>query len=210
MTALAASALYVAAMLALSSGGPSGAGASGAARAALGSAAAAADWQLTQRPPDSWSAAPGEADPLRPVMEAASAVGSPWGLGAVLMAAAAADPEAALDGARALVGAGALTAAHKAVLGRSRPWLQEGPAHLTGPAWADDARQSLPSGHAALSAAVFGALGRAFPRASPLLEAAGVLVALSRVYLGHHWPTDVLAGTSLGRWWAAATARGGA
>jgi undecaprenyl-diphosphatase len=72
---------------------------------------------------------------------------------------------------------------------------------------------SFPSGHAMLSAAVFltlGALAAQFsPRKRLKAFAMGVgivatlLVGLSRVYLGVHWPTDVLAGWCVGAAWAA-------
>jgi membrane-associated phospholipid phosphatase len=57
---------------------------------------------------------------------------------------------------------------------------------------------SYPSAHAATSFAAAGALGRALP-APPLYAAAGAM-ALSRPYLGLHYPSDVVAGALLG--WA--------
>jgi undecaprenyl-diphosphatase len=72
--------------------------------------------------------------------------------------------------------------------------------------------QSFPSGHAMLSAVVYLTLGALLarvqeaPRAKVyLLLVAGLLVMLigaSRVYLGVHWPTDVLAGWVMGAGWA--------
>ena len=57
---------------------------------------------------------------------------------------------------------------------------------------------SFPSGHAAM--AVVGAVGgaRMLPPAAWGLWPLGVIVAVSRVYVGVHWPTDVLAGAVVG------------
>lgn len=73
---------------------------------------------------------------------------------------------------------------------------------------------SFPSGHAMLSAACYLTLGTLLAGVTPTkrLKAyiLGVAIALtlliggSRVYLGVHWPTDVLAGWCLGAAWAMA------
>lgn len=57
--------------------------------------------------------------------------------------------------------------------------------------------RSYPSAHASTSFAAAGALGRALP--SPPLYAAAGAMALTRPYLGVHYPSDVLAGALLGR-----------
>ena len=60
------------------------------------------------------------------------------------------------------------------------------------------ASASFPSGHAATAFAAAVAVGAFYPRLRrPLLGLAAV-VALSRVYLGVHYASDVLAGTALG------------
>ncbi|MEJ7765534.1 MAG: phosphatase PAP2 family protein [Acidimicrobiales bacterium] len=91
----------------------------------------------------------------------------------------------------------------KAVVGRARPDLNP---------LAGFSAPSFPSGHTATAAAAFAALallvGRRRPpstRAVLAAAAAGLtaLVACSRVLLGVHWTTDVLAGASLGWGWAA-------
>jgi undecaprenyl-diphosphatase len=66
---------------------------------------------------------------------------------------------------------------------------------------------SFPSGHSAMSMAVYGCLAfalartcRGFPRAACALTGAAIVVAigLSRIYLGVHYPSDVLAGWTTG------------
>ncbi len=57
---------------------------------------------------------------------------------------------------------------------------------------------SFPSGHAATSFAGAVFLARLTGRGAPALLALAVLVSLSRIYVGVHYPLDVLAGALLG------------
>lgn len=57
---------------------------------------------------------------------------------------------------------------------------------------------SFPSGHSASAAAFAVAVGDMLPRTAIPLRVAGSVVAFSRVYTGVHYPTDVLAGVSVG------------
>jgi undecaprenyl-diphosphatase len=74
---------------------------------------------------------------------------------------------------------------------------------------------SFPSGHTATASVVYltigGLLAEALPRKRlglyVVLVAAfiAVTVGISRIYLGVHWPTDVLAGWTIGAVWASAS-----
>ena len=57
---------------------------------------------------------------------------------------------------------------------------------------------SFPSGHSATAVVGAMSLARLWPRARWALAALGALIAYSRIYVGVHFPTDVLAGVLLG------------
>lgn len=58
-------------------------------------------------------------------------------------------------------------------------------------------RFSFPSGHACAAMAVAAAYAACFPALAPLLLAAAMLVGLSRVLLGVHYPGDVVVGQAI-------------
>jgi undecaprenyl-diphosphatase len=100
----------------------------------------------------------------------------------------------------------AMTIGFQALFNRPRPPMTA--------AEAAGLNASFPSGHALLSATVYLTLGtlighfaeRRFVRAYALGAAAvlTVIVGVSRVFLGMHWCTDVLAGWCIGLGWALA------
>lgn len=57
---------------------------------------------------------------------------------------------------------------------------------------------SFPSAHATTSFAAAGTYARAVPAAAPLLYGGAAMFAISRPYLGVHYPSDVAAGALLG------------
>jgi undecaprenyl-diphosphatase len=58
--------------------------------------------------------------------------------------------------------------------------------------------RAFPSGHAATSFACATVLSYFAPRAAPLFYALALAIGYSRVYVGVHWPLDVVGGAVVG------------
>ena len=86
----------------------------------------------------------------------------------------------------------------KRLIGRARPLVAGNDAFAYLPfGWKVD-YASLPSGHATTAFAALVAIGAIFPQARALMWIYAVLIALSRVVLTAHYPSDVVAGAIVG------------
>lgn len=104
----------------------------------------------------------------------------------------------------AILGGQALSHLMKSAFSRPRPDLV--------PHGVEVATASFPSGHSMMAAVTYLTLAVILARSQPqlgirvfLIATAAflaILVGVSRVFLGVHWPSDVLAGWSLGAAWA--------
>jgi membrane-associated phospholipid phosphatase len=88
----------------------------------------------------------------------------------------------------------------KRFIGRARPDHMEtaGSLGLQPMSWVDWTYQSFPSGHATTAFALCFVVSFLAPKSYPWMLAFAVLVALSRVIVGAHYPTDLVAGAIVG------------
>ncbi|MGB3635809.1 MAG: phosphatase PAP2 family protein [Rubrobacteraceae bacterium] len=83
----------------------------------------------------------------------------------------------------------------KYLFDRARPFIHD---TSIAPLTKTPSSSSFPSGHSATAGAGALALSVLYPVLAPALVPAAVLTVLSRVYLGVHYPLDVLAGSTIG------------
>ena len=83
----------------------------------------------------------------------------------------------------------------KPLIGRERPFVSTPDIRVIGGRPAD---ASFPSGHAANAFAGSSALSRIVPGARIVWWAMALTIAYSRVYLGVHYPLDVIGGAAMG------------
>lgn len=157
----------------------------------------------------------GAGGPWGPVMVAFTVLGSGWSVLALLPLLRWPRTRTFAQAlAAAIAGQAVFVWAVKAIVGRVRPWIA---LHLPAPLpWGAGPHDgSFPSGHAAGSFCVAVFLAIALPVLWPdaggrargvgaAALASAALVAASRVYLGAHFPSDVIAGAAVGSCFGAA------
>ncbi|KQV35913.1 MULTISPECIES: phosphatase PAP2 family protein [unclassified Rhizobium] len=99
--------------------------------------------------------------------------------------------------------ASALVHLAKFLVGRARPeaFLDYG-AHSLTPFASDWLFQSFPSGHSAAVGSFFGAFSMLVPRLRILFFLGALTIGITRVIVGAHYPSDVVAGLLIGLWTA--------
>ncbi|HET7478194.1 MAG TPA: phosphatase PAP2 family protein [Rubrobacteraceae bacterium] len=94
-----------------------------------------------------------------------------------------------------IAGSWVLAEGTKYLFNRARPYISD---TEIAPLIKTPSSSSFPSGHSATAAAGALTLSVLYPVFAPVILLAGLLTALSRIYLGVHYPLDVLAGMLIG------------
>lgn len=95
----------------------------------------------------------------------------------------------------------------KRTIGRARPNLYDEFGFLSFDVLAGSARfESFPSGHATTAGALMMAMALIAPSCRLVFLSMALWIGFSRVIVGAHYPSDVIAGLALGAWFSLATA----
>lgn len=98
-----------------------------------------------------------------------------------------------------VAGGGLVDSLFKNIIGRARPeLLQTNGAFYFRPFAFHSDFASFPSGHSATAGSMAMSLALVFPRLRPVFMPAGVLICLSRQWVGAHWASDTLMGWGVG------------
>ena len=137
--------------------------------------------------------------PLTSVMRAftiAGSAGALWGfLAALGFLLTGLEPLRLLIPWTAIAASWSVAEGTKYLFNRTRPFLWD---TEIAPLIKTPSSSSFPSGHSATAAAGAITLSVLYPPFAPFLVTAALLVVLSRIYLGVHFPFDVLAGAVIG------------
>ena len=143
---------------------------------------------------------PGDTPWLDTVMAGISAAGSGGALWIVLVFFGLADPKWRAGAWRLLLVIGFTLLVNnvvlKPIIARPRPAISAAAADRNLPI--TPASYSFPSGHTAVSVASAIALTRLWPTARAAWWTIAALTAYSRLYLGHHYPLDLVGGAIVG------------
>lgn len=136
-----------------------------------------------------------------------------WPLGVALLAVAALDSPALSRFSRGVLAAfavrlgfvfgaiavpGLIETILKRLIGRARPFVRGDDVWAFVPFSWHPAYASFPSGHATTAFSALVAIGAIFPQARGLMWIYAILIALSRVVVTAHYPSDVIAGAIVG------------
>lgn len=87
----------------------------------------------------------------------------------------------------------------KVLIGRARPVLFDALGKTFFEPWTfNSVFNSMPSGHTTVSFAGLVMIGMLFPRIKWATWTMAIIIGLSRIYVGAHWPSDVILGAFIG------------